>query len=114
MTRLPSDDPAPRALDGPAEPPDDGGFSAWLWRQQGRPDPVGQLAHVIVRDPFWQGAASLDEGLAHLRRLGARNNSEWAMRRAWAEHEGREALRRRQAKARARKQMAKLARRRNR
>lgn len=58
------------AADEPRRPPDCA-FSRWLFAQQHRQDQVGQLAHVVARDPLWKGADTRAQAVAHLTGLGA-------------------------------------------
>lgn len=98
----------------PRRAPEGCAFSAWLWRQRRRPDPIGQLANVIAHDPFWQGADSREYAVAHLSRYGASSQVQRLMGRAWDEFAGARAAVRRKAGAKRKRVKAKLARRKNR
>jgi hypothetical protein len=75
-----------QASDAPLEPPRDCEFSRWLWRQQSRRDPIGQLAHVVARDPQWKGG-NRQEAIRHVRELGAKQSIQRLMGQAYSEYE---------------------------
>jgi hypothetical protein len=106
------------AMDEPRQPPEGCAFSKWLFRQQDRPDLVGQLAHVVARDPTWRGADTKKEAVDHLVRMGARRPTADLMGIAFDEfhrlHVKQQARDKAHAKARAKQAMQKAARRRNR
>jgi hypothetical protein len=62
------------------------GFSQWLWKQVGRDDTVGQLAHVVTRDPNWRGG-SRPQVLDYMRNMGANEATRHFMGQAYAEYE---------------------------
>jgi hypothetical protein len=72
--------------DEPRDPPEGCEFSAWLFRQEERPDPIGQLARVVRRDPLWQGGdrAQTDK---YLKDLGANDVTRAVLRLAWTAYE---------------------------
>jgi hypothetical protein len=78
------------ALDEPRKPPGGCAFSKWLFAQQHRPDQVGQMAHVVARDPYWRGG-DRSACIEHLKRLGANPGVQKLMGRAYDEWERRSA-----------------------
>lgn len=107
--------PGGKLLPGQPRPAPSGcAFSAWLWRQRGRPDGVGQLADVVAQDPFWEGADTRADAVAHLARYGVKPEVQRVMGRAWDEYADAGHVQRKRAKAAAKRAMAKRARRRNR
>jgi len=62
-------------------------FTEWLSFQAGRPDPVGDLAGDVARDPEWPSRSdgNLRDLLAYLRRMGACPGALEALRQAWSE-----------------------------
>jgi hypothetical protein len=78
--------PPVRASDVPLEPPRNCAFSRWLWRQRNRHDSIGQLAHVVARDPQWRGG-NRQEAIQHVRELGAKQAIQTLMGQAYSEYE---------------------------
>jgi hypothetical protein len=64
-------------------------FTLWLSQQRERPDPIGELAREVARDPGWPVIAE-QYGVYEraLIRRGATDAVIDALRQAWAEYEG--------------------------
>ena len=61
-------------------------FTEWLSFQAGRPDPVGDLAGDVARDPEWpSGGRGLSRFLTYLHNRGACDGAIAALRAAWSE-----------------------------
>ena len=65
------------------------GFSRWLYRQQHRDDPVGDLSKDSLRDStFPQTATDPEEFRIHLTSKSAERYALKALDEAWAEYSG--------------------------
>jgi hypothetical protein len=101
------------ASDVALAPPKGCAFSAWLFSKQHESSQVGQLAHVVARDPYWRGGdrkACLD----HVTNLGANPEVRVLMAAAYDRFlEERSAIDRRK-RAKDKRREARRARKRNR
>jgi uncharacterized protein YozE (UPF0346 family) len=66
-----------------------GGFTAWLFRQRHRDDPIGDLARDAFHDSDWpRRATRFDEFERCLDKADACQEAQRALLRAWGEWDG--------------------------
>lgn len=108
--------PDPAVVAANAERPAPAGcaFSAWLWRQQRRPHPIGQLARVTARSPLWQGADTREQAIKYLQDLNVRPEVARLMGQAWDEWQGGATAQKQRRAARAKQKAARATRKANR
>jgi hypothetical protein len=62
-------------------------FTDWLTNQEGRDDPVGDLARDKAQDRYWPTTGSVQVYRSHLDSMNAVPNALDALDRAWTEYQ---------------------------